>query len=104
MVKQISGEYEARRARMTKYLAEVKDRLHYSSSYSFQGVDRSNNTVTDALSKLTTTEVTSFGGLMYLEVLNTLSIQRLKILVVERANSWLTPYLDYLNDGKLPSN
>lgn len=62
VIKQIIGEYEARGARMTKYLAEVKDQLHYFNSYSFQGVDRSNNTVVDALSKLAITDVNSFGG------------------------------------------
>ena len=35
VVKQIQREYEARGARMTKYVCEVKSLLHYFSSYSF---------------------------------------------------------------------
>lgn len=89
---------------MTKYLAEVKDRFHYFSSYSFHGVERSYNTVVDALSKLAIMEVTSFGGLVYLEVLDASSVRRTKISVVERSNCWLTIYLDYLANEKLPSD
>lgn len=70
VVKQITGEYEAREARITKYLYEVRDRLHYFNCYSFQGVDRSNNKAADALSKLATTYVSSFGGSVYLEILD----------------------------------
>lgn len=59
---------------MTKYLTKVKDRLHYFNSHSFQGVDRSDNTMTDARSKFATIEVSSFGGSVYLEVLDASSI------------------------------
>lgn len=104
MVKQIAGEYETQGARMTKYLAEVKDRLQYFGSYSFQGVDISDNTVVDALSKLAITEASSFSDSVYLEVLNVPSIQRLEVLCIERSNYWLTPYLNYLSDGVLPSD
>lgn len=60
VIKQIIRKYEAWGAWMTKYLGEVKSRLHYFNSYSFQGVDQANNTVVDALSKLATTDVSSF--------------------------------------------
>lgn len=89
---------------MTNYLAEVKDQLHYFGLHYFQWVDRSDNTVVEALSKLATTEACSFTGLVYLEVLDTPSIQKVEVFVIERSNGWLTPYLDYLNDGIFPSD
>lgn len=58
----------------------------------------------DTLSKLATTEVSSFSGSVYLEVIDVLSIQKAEVLVVERTNYWLTPYLDYLSDGIFPSD
>lgn len=74
VIKQIVAEYEFQGARMTKYLNEVKSRVHYLNSYYFYGVDRLNNLVVDALSKLATTDISSFGGSVYLEVLDALSI------------------------------
>lgn len=58
----------------------------------------------DTLSKLAMTEVSSFSGSVYLEVIDVLSIQKAEVLVVERTNYWLTPYLDYLSDGIFPSD
>lgn len=49
-------------------------------------MDRSNNTVANALSKLAMTDVSSFGGSVYLKVLDASSIQKAKDLVIERSN------------------
>lgn len=89
---------------MTKYLSEVKSRLYYFNSYSFKGVDRADNIVVDALSKLATTNARLFGGSVYLEVLNAPSIQKQGVVVIERSYYWLTSYLDYLSEGKLHSD
>lgn len=104
VVKQLSGEYEARGVRMTKYLAEVKDKLAYFTSHSCQGVDRSDNTVADALARLATTEASSFNGSVYLEVLERPSVSRTEVLALDRLDCWLTPYITYLVDGTLPSD
>lgn len=65
-------------------------------------MDQANNTVADALSKLVTTNVSSFGGLVYWEVLDAPSIQKQVVMAIERLDYWFTPYLDYLSEGKLP--
>lgn len=67
-------------------------------------MDHSDNTVVDALAKLGTTEVSSFSGLVYLEVLDTPSVPRLEVSAIDRLDCWLTPYISYLTDGVLPSD
>lgn len=104
VVKQILGEYEARGVKMSKYLAEVKDWLLHFEFYIFQGVDRLDYTVADALSKLATTEASTFYGSVYLEVLNAPSVSRLEVSAIDRLDCWLTPYIEYLNDRILPSD
>lgn len=41
---------------------------------------------------------------MYLEVLDALNVQKLEIMMVKRMDCWLTPYIQYLGDGILPSD
>lgn len=48
--------------------------------------------------------MSSFGGSIYLDVLDALSVQKTEVLVVERSNCWLTSYLEYLSDRILPSD
>lgn len=65
-------------------------------------MDRSNNTIADALAKLATTDASTFSGSVYLEVLNQPSVQHARVMFLERSNCWMTPYLNYLVDGVLP--
>lgn len=78
--------------------------LHYFVSYSLQGVDRANNTVANVSSKLATPDASSFNGSMYLEVLSEPTIVKKVVMEIEHSNFWLTPYLGYLSERKLPSD
>lgn len=89
---------------MTKYLTKVKDQIHYFSSCNFQGIDRSDNTVADALARLTMIEASSFSVSVYLEIFDAPSVHKLEVLALDRLNCWLTPYIEYLNDGILPTD
>lgn len=91
-------------AKMTKYLFEVKGMLQHFTLYSLQGMDQNSNMLVDALSRLATMDATSCNGLVYLEVSDEPNILRKAVMTVERSNGWLTPYLDYLNKGRLPSD
>lgn len=102
VVKQISGEYEARGSRMLKYLAELKDQIQYFLSCDFHGIDRDDNSTADVLSKLAITVASDFDGSVYLETLQQPNIQHESVMCVERSNCWMTPYLEYLADGVLP--
>jgi len=104
VVKQLSGDYEARGTRMIKYLAELKDLLQYFVSYEFQCIERNDNSIADALSKLATTDAVVFNGSVYLEVLQQPSIQYEAVMRIERCNCWMTPYIEYLAYGVLPSD
>lgn len=104
VVKQVSEEYEVRGHRMIKYLEELKERLQYFQFYEFQGVERNDNFIADALSKLATTDVNVFSGSVYLEILQHPSVHHELVMCADRTNCWLTPYLEYLADGVLPSD
>ncbi|KAI3688002.1 hypothetical protein L1987_81708 [Smallanthus sonchifolius] len=100
---QVNGTYDAKEPVMILYLEQMKDLMRQFDSCTVIHIKRSENKQADALSKLASTSFSHLAKEVRVEVLNTPSVQRKQVNVVQTgAMSWMTPILNYLNTGALP--
>nr|GEW87599.1 reverse transcriptase domain-containing protein [Tanacetum cinerariifolium] len=101
----ITGTYVAKEDNMVKYMDKVKSLVRGFTNFSISQVPRSKNKKADALSKIAST---SFAHLskQVLVVLKDKSIQEKEVetVVEEDGPTWMTPIMEYLKEGTLPSD
>ena len=74
-------------------------------TFSIRQVPRSQNKQADALSKIASTSFAHLTKQVLVEVLKEKSIKEKEIMPVveEEGDTWMTPLLDYLQNGVLPA-
>ncbi|XP_021617952.1 uncharacterized protein LOC110618996 [Manihot esculenta] len=90
VINQVTGAYQARDPTMQNYLAKVKaieaELTDRGVVVKFQRIPREENEEADLLSRLTEEELEQLPD------------------EAEQTQTWMTPYLEYLEKGKLPEN
>ena len=104
---QINGTYEAKEVHIKKYLAETQVLLKNFKHVEVVQVPRSKNKEADALSKLASVVFTHLAKEVLVEVQPQRSIETETIQVLaiqESGQSWMTPWIKYLEEGRLPED
>ena len=104
VIKQIKGEYEAKEERMQKYLRLTKHLTQEFDKVEFVQIPRSQNMVADEISKLVSSKEGGISMGLAMEVPKHLSIEEVPTFTIQSTNSWMTPIISFLQDGKLPQN
>ncbi|GJW59799.1 reverse transcriptase domain-containing protein [Tanacetum coccineum] len=104
------AEYEAliaslRIIEQMDYLEKAKALVNNFKTFSIEQVPRSENKKADALSKIAYTSFAHLTKQVLVEILKRKSIEEREILAVlkEEAYFWMTPLIEYLTEGTLPS-
>ena len=104
VVYQVLGEYQAKGLRMVQYLNKVKDLLTQFKRYSITQVPREKIANADALAKLASAKDADTLNVVPVEYLAERSITEQEALPVELGDTWMTPIINYLNQGVVPSD
>ncbi|GJT28872.1 reverse transcriptase domain-containing protein [Tanacetum coccineum] len=102
---QVNGSYVAKEQSMIQDLEKAKALISGFKKFSIKHVPRSENNKADALSKIAYTSFSHLTKQVLVEVLKEKSIKKREILAVveEEEDSWMTPLLEYLTNGTLPT-
>nr|GEX00866.1 reverse transcriptase domain-containing protein [Tanacetum cinerariifolium]GEY96769.1 reverse transcriptase domain-containing protein [Tanacetum cinerariifolium] len=102
---QVLGTYVAKEDNMVKYLDKVRSLVRGFTNFSISQVPRSQNKKADALSKITSTSFAHLSKQVPVEVLKDKSIKEKEVTTVveEDRPTWMTPIVEYLKEGTLPS-
>ncbi|KAI3739905.1 hypothetical protein L2E82_30317 [Cichorium intybus] len=102
---QINETYEMKDQRIKKYTEEVKRLATTMESFVVKQVPRSANRKADALSKLAFAAFDHLSKEVLVEVLKERSIDGQEIAPISMtATTWMTPLIDYLTQGLLPTD
>ncbi|GKA80364.1 reverse transcriptase domain-containing protein [Tanacetum coccineum] len=103
---QVLGTYVAKEENMIKYLEKVKSLVSGFANFFISQIPRSKNKKADVLSKIVSTSFAHLSKQVLVEVLIEKSIQEKEVTTVveEEGTTWMTPIVEYLKDGTLPSN
>ncbi|GJX30121.1 reverse transcriptase domain-containing protein [Tanacetum coccineum] len=103
---QVLGAYIAKEENMIKYLEKVKCLVSGFANFSISQVPRSKNKKADALSKIASTSFAHLSKQVLVEILKEKSIQEKEVTTVveEDGPTWMTPIIEYLNEGTLPDD
>ncbi|XP_021629005.1 uncharacterized protein LOC110627076 [Manihot esculenta] len=109
VINQITGAYQARDPTMQKYLAKVKAveaKLgEQGITIQYQRIPREENEEADMLSCLSKEELEQLPDEVYVQHVSIPTYEwSVTVLEVEEWKSWMTPYLEYLEKGKLPED
>nr|GFB68659.1 reverse transcriptase domain-containing protein [Tanacetum cinerariifolium] len=101
-----SGTYVAKEENMIKYLDKVKSLVRGFTNFSISQVPRSKNKKADAMSKIASTSFAYLSKQVLVEVLKDKSIKEKEVITVveEDGPTWMTPIVEYLKEGTLPSD
>ena len=96
---QVNGTYEAKEGRMKKYLEKMLLLVKKFKEVNFFQIPREENVEADILAKeaLATESTDEFDEVQYVPSIDLLEVQQ-----IEDQESWMTPIISYLKDGKLP--
>ncbi|XP_035842120.1 uncharacterized protein LOC118488837 [Helianthus annuus] len=90
---------------MALYLEQAKELLQQLKSHKVIHINRSENKPADALSKLASTSFQHLAKDVRIEVLKNPSVLLRQVNVIETGQpSWMTPIIQYLQEGVLPEN
>ncbi|XP_022004320.1 uncharacterized protein LOC110901857 [Helianthus annuus] len=102
---QVNGLYDAKGEVMALYLDQAKELLQQFKPYKVVHINRSENKPADALSKLVSTSFQHLAKDVRIEVLKNPSVLLRQVNVIEIGQpSWMTPIIQYLQEGLLPDN
>nr|GEU66968.1 reverse transcriptase domain-containing protein [Tanacetum cinerariifolium] len=103
---QVLGTYVAKEENMVKYLDKVKCLVRGFTNFSISQVPRSKNKKANALSKIASTSFAHLSKQILVEVLKDRSIKEKEVATVveEDGLTWMTPIVEYLKEGTLPSD
>nr|GEX65912.1 reverse transcriptase domain-containing protein [Tanacetum cinerariifolium] len=103
---QVLGTYIAKEDNMVKYMDKVKSLVRGFTNFSISQVPRSKNKKADALSKIASTSFAHLSKQVLVKVLKDKSIKEKEVTTVvkEDGPAWMTPIVEYLKEGTLPSD
>nr|GEW75450.1 reverse transcriptase domain-containing protein [Tanacetum cinerariifolium] len=102
---QVLGTYVAKKDNIVKYLQIVKSLVSGFTTFSISQVPQSKNKKADALSKIASTSFAHLSKQVLVEILKDKSIKEEVATVIEEDGpTWMTPIVDYLNEGTLPGD
>ena len=106
MVKQIEDSYEAKGEKMILYLKNVCELLKNFVRVQVRHVQRTENSLADALAKLATASQEDLDRLASVEHLMepSIKVNSEKVFPIMTALSWMDPIWDYLLNGTLSSD
>nr|GEW60139.1 reverse transcriptase domain-containing protein [Tanacetum cinerariifolium] len=103
---QVLGAYVTKEENMIKYLERVKSLVSGFTNFSINQVPRSKNKKVNALSKIASTSFAHLSKQVLGEILKEKYIheKEVKTVVEEDGPTWMTPIIEYLKEGTLPSD
>ena len=104
IVGQITNEYEVKEERMKKYIQLTSQVIDEFDSVKLELIPREENSATDEIARLASTEDASAMAGLLMEVQTIPSIDRLQAFSIQRPSNWMELILSYIRDGQLPSN
>ncbi|XP_043805252.1 uncharacterized protein Mb2253c-like [Manihot esculenta] len=109
VINQIMGVYQARDPTMQNYLAKVRaieaELKSRGIMVRYQRIPREKNEEADMLSRLTRKELEQLPDEVYIQHVNIPAFGKANAMMeVEEGQNWMTPYLEYLERGKLPED
>ncbi|XP_043811565.1 uncharacterized protein LOC122723477 [Manihot esculenta] len=109
VINQITGAYQARDQIMQNYLAKVKaieaELVEQGIMVRYQRIPREDNEEADLLSQLSKEELEQLPDEVYIQHISTPAFDKTAtVMQVEQGQSWMIPYLEYLEKGKLPED
>ncbi|XP_043812740.1 uncharacterized protein LOC110608389 [Manihot esculenta] len=109
VIGQVTGAYQAKDLTMQSYLAKVKaieaELRGREIAIRYQRIPWEENEEADLLSRLSKEEVEHLPDEVYIQHVSAPAFDKGNaIMEVEEGRNWMTPYLDYLERGKLPED
>ena len=104
VIGQVRGEYEAKEARMQKYLKLTNQLVSAFNYVEFIQIPRDQNTEADEVARSASTDNKNKRVDWKMEEQNSPSIQGLQALSVHTNPGWTSPILSFLREGRLPPN
>ena len=104
VIGQERGEYEAKEARMQKYLKLTNQLVSAFNYVEFIQVPRDQNTEADEVARSASADSQNKSFDWKMEEQNSPSIQGLQTLSVHTGPGWTSPILSFLREGRLPSD
>ena len=104
VIRQIKGDYEAKEERMQKYVRLTKHLTQKFDRVEFTQILRSQNMMVDEVSKLASSEEEGISMNLGMEVQKYPSIEEVPTFAIQKASSWMTPIIAFIQDGHLLQN
>ncbi|XP_071695335.1 uncharacterized protein [Rutidosis leptorrhynchoides] len=103
---QLNGSFEARDISMKKYLELAKALVTKFAAFEIKQIPRHRNKKADALSKLASLIYDHFTKMVMVEVLERKSTDEVTLMatITEEEDCWMSPFIQYLNEGTLPDD
>ena len=104
VIRQIKGDYEAKEERMQKYVRLTKHLTQKFDKVEFTQILRSQNIMADEVSKLASSEEEGISMNLEMEVQKYPSIEEVLTFAIQKASSWMTPIIAFIQDEHLLQN
>ncbi|XP_024018842.1 uncharacterized protein LOC112090833 [Morus notabilis] len=105
VIGQVKEEYQARGEKMGAYLRKVKEELVKFKNYEILQIPRTENANADTLAKLASSRESDTLDVVPIEELERPTIEeKVKALIVQAGENWMTPLIQYLMDAQLPND
>ncbi|XP_076954009.1 uncharacterized protein LOC143628258 [Bidens hawaiensis] len=102
---QVGGTYDARDVKMKEYLKVTQELMKEFEEAEVIHIPRGSNKKADALSKLAAVAFDHLAKEVKVETLQQLSMTEATVAHVgTQGSSWMTPLLEYLQEGKVPKD
>ncbi|KAL0461390.1 UNVERIFIED_CONTAM: Ribonuclease HI [Sesamum latifolium] len=104
IVKQVSGEYEAKEESMVQYIQQIEELKIKFKRFQLQQIPREENVKADSLSKLASALEDCKTWRITVQHLPQPRIPLDIQLISSNNNDWRTPIIGWINEGHLPEN
>ena len=101
VIGQIKGEYEAKEDRMQKYLKLTNHLSQEFDRVDFTQVPKNQNSEADEVARKSSSGEGTMLPDLKMEVQKHPNIEEFHTLTIQNQNSWTTPILSFLRDGRL---
>ena len=102
VIRQIKEEYEANEEKLQKYLKLTKHLAQEFDKLEFVQIPRGQNMVADKIAKMASLEEGLMSMELNMEVQKFPNIEEVLTFAIQSINSWMTPIVSFLQDGRLP--
>ncbi|XP_021598923.2 uncharacterized protein LOC110604950 [Manihot esculenta] len=109
VISQITRAYQARDPIMQNYLMKAKaieaELKNQGIMIRYQRIPQEENEEADLLNRLSREELKQLPDEVYIQYVNTPAFDKAStVMEIEEGRNWMTPYLEYLEKGKLPED